>query len=252
MSKTIVNDAAFECELQDDVAIVRLTKNAMRITIELGSRDKYLNMLDELEDDPRVSGLIQINDEAFPGEAEISKLMKRFIEDMNFREVIAHRFRHSVSQIVSRCLYFQKPIVAGVAGPITMDEFGAYLMSDRLIVSDHFSVRNLGLHMGLPPGPLLTFLLPRILGPKKALKLLTEDDTINAPEALDMGLVDKIVPEAQFEQECRAEMQRLVRLPSPVVSATRELIFSQFDKFEEHLDRSIRQKVQIIQSARRR
>ena len=164
MSKTIVNDAAFECELQDDIAIVRLTKNAMRIAIELGSRDNYLSMLDELEGDPRVSGLIQINNEAFPGEAETRKLMKRFIEDTSFQDVIAHRYRHSVSQIVSRCLYFQKPIAAGVAGPITMDEFGAYLVSDRLIVSDHFSVRNLSIHMGLPPGPLLTYLLPRILG----------------------------------------------------------------------------------------
>ncbi len=100
MSKTIVNDAAFECELQDDVAIVRLTKNAMRIATQLGSRDKYLNMLDELEGDPRVSGLIQINNEALPGEAEISNLMKRIFEDANFREVIAHRFRCSNSDSI--------------------------------------------------------------------------------------------------------------------------------------------------------
>ena len=251
MSKIIGSDAAFECELKDEVAIIRLKKNAMKIATDVQTRDKYLNLLDQLEVDSHVSGLIQINDEAFPGEAELRKLMKRIIEDPTFEKVVAYRFRHWISQLVHRRLYFQKPIVAGMAGPVTMEEFGPYLICDRLIVSDHFSIRNIGLQMGMPPGPLLTFLLPRILGPRKALKLLTEDDTINAPEALDLGLVDKIVPEAQFEQECMAEMRRLMHLPATLVSGTRELIFSSFDKFEEHLERSVRQKIQFIQTARR-
>ena len=251
MSKIIANDTAFECELKDEVAIIRLKKNAARITTDVKTHDKYLNLLDQLEVDSHVSGLIQINDEAFPGEAEFRKLVKTIIEDTTLDKVLAYRFRHWISHLVHRRLYFQKPIVAGVAGPTTMEEFGIYLICDRLIVSDHFSIRNIGLQMGMPPGPLLTFLLPRILGPRKALKLLTVDDTINAPEALDLGLVDKIVPEAQFEQECMAEMRQLVRLPASLVSETRELIFSQFDKFEEHLERSIRQKIQFIQTARR-
>ncbi len=252
MSKTIVNDEAFDCELHDEVAIIQLKKSAMRIAIDLGSRDKYLNMLDELAVDPNVSGMIVINKEAFPGKTEVRKFLKKMIEDSSFRVGIAERFAHSLSQIVSRRLNFPKPMITGVAGPVTMEEFGAYLMSDRLIVTDQFSVRNIGLPMGLPPGPLLTFLLPRILGPRRALKLLTEDDTVNAPEALDLGLVDKIVPEAKFEQECRAEMQRLVGLSSSVVSGTRQLIFSDFDKFKDHADRSIRQLTQSIESASRR
>ena len=251
MPKTIVSDAAFDCELHDEVAIVQLKRSAMRIVLDLGVRDKYLNMLDELAVDPNVSGMIVFNKEAFLGKTEVRKFLKRMIEDSSFQNVIAVRFGHSLSQIVSRRLNFPKPIVAGVAGPVTMEVFGAYLMSDRLIATDHFSIRNIGLPLGLLPGPILTFLLPRILGPRKAFKLLTEDDTVNAPEALDLGLVDKIVPEAKFEQECRAEMQRLVGLPSPVVSATRQLIFSEFDKFQDHADRSTRQLMQNIESARR-
>ncbi len=207
--------------------------------------------MDKLEVDSHVSGLIQINDEAFSGEAEYRKLVKRIIEDTTLEKVVAYRFGNWISQLVRRRLHFQKPIVAGVAGPITMEEFGAFLICDRLIVSDHFSVRNIGLQMGMPPGPLLTFLLPRILGPRKALKLLTEDDIINAPETLDLGLVDKIVPEAQFEQECMAEMRQLVRLPASLVSEMRELVFPKFDRFEEHLERSTRQRIQFIHTARR-
>ncbi len=43
MPKIIANDEAFECKLHDKVAIFQLKKNAMKITIELESRDKYLN-----------------------------------------------------------------------------------------------------------------------------------------------------------------------------------------------------------------
>lgn len=252
MSKIIASDAAFECELKDEVAIVRLKKNAMKIVTDTQTRDKYINLLDKLEVDLHVTGLIQINDGAFAGEAELKKLMKRIIEDTTMEKVISYRFTNWISQIVRRRLYFQKPIVAGVAGPITMEELGTHLISDRLIVSDHFSIRNPSLQMGMPPGPLLTLLLPRLLGPRKALKLLTDDDIINAPETLDLGLVDNIVPQAQFEQECMAEMRQLVRLPASLVSETRELIFPKFDRFQEHLDRSIRQRTQFIHTARRR
>lgn len=252
MSKIIESDAAFECELKDEVAIIRLKKNAMRIVTDTPTRDKYLNLLDKLEVDLHVSGLIQINDEAFPGEAEFRKLVKRIIEDTTVEKVVAYRFTNWISQIVRRRLYFQKPIVVGVAGPITMEEFGTYLICDRLIVSDHFSIRNTSLQMGMPPVPLLTLLLPKLLGPRKALKLLTDDDIINAPETLDLGLVDKIVPEAKFEQECMAEMRQLGRLPASLVSETRGAIFPKFDRFEEHLERSIRQRTQFIHTTRRR
>lgn len=250
MSKIIADDAAFECALKDGAAILRLKKDAVRLISDAGSRDNYLNVLDRLEADSDVIGLIHINDETFPGEAELAKLLNRIIEDKTYEKVIGFRFRHWLSQIVHRRLQFQKPIVAGAAGPLTMEELGSYLMSDRLLVSDDFSIRNATLRMGMPPGPLLTYLLPRILGPRRALKLLTEDETITASDALDLGLVDKIVPAAQFEQECMAEMQKLVLLPNSLVSATRELVFSHSDKFEEHLDHSLRHRMHFIRAAK--
>lgn len=251
MPKIIADDAAFTCELQDGIATLRLKKDTLKIATDLSIRDKILNMLDQLEEDPNVLGLIQINNEEFPGEDELGALLMKIIEDAHVQQLNMQRLRRSFSQIVSRNMYFAKPIVTGVIGPMTMEEFGIALMCDRLILSDNCLIKNVGIGMGLPAGPLLTYFLPRIVGPKKALKLLTEEEPLGASEALDMGLVDKVVPEAELEQECRAEVQRLARLPSPVVSATRELIFSQYDKFEEHVDRSIRRKMQILHSAKR-
>lgn len=250
MPEIIADDAAFECELTDGVAIVRLKQDAAQLITDAGSRDAYLNVLDRLETDSEVSGLVQINDEAFPGEVELAKLLKRIIEDKSYEKVLGFRFRHWLSQIVDRRLHFRKPIVAGASGTITMDELGAFLMSDRLLVSDDFSVRNASLPLGMPAGPLLTYLLPRILGPRRALKLLTGEEILGAADALEWGLVDKIVPAAQIEQDCVAELQRLARLPESLVSATRELVFSQSDRFEEHLDHAIRQGLQFIRAAK--
>ncbi len=106
MPKTIVSDEAFDCELHDEVAIVQLKRSAMRIALDLEVRDKYLNMLDELAVDPNVSGMIAINKEAFPGETEVRKFLKRVTEDSSFRHVIAERFGNSLSQIASRRLNF--------------------------------------------------------------------------------------------------------------------------------------------------
>lgn len=251
MPKIVADEPAFECDVKDEVAIIRLRKNATRMVTDAQAHDKYSKLLEKIEVDSAILGLIFINDEAFSGEAELKALTRKIIEDTSLEKALAYRFRHWTSQHVRQRLYFQKPLVVGLAGPITMEELGIYLICDRLIVSDHFSVRNVGLDTGMPPGPGLTYLLPRLLGPRRALKLLTEDRVVTALEASELGLVDRVVPQAEFEQECLNEIQKLIGLPLPFLSETRDLIFSQLDKFEEHLERSTRQKIQFIQYAKR-
>ena len=78
--------------------------------------------------------------------------------------------------------------------------------------------------------------------------MLTSTDPLSASEASELGLADKLAPRAELENECREAVRRLAQLPVPVVSATRELVFSQRDQFEQHVDRSLLMAVKILQS----
>ncbi len=248
MSNTVTENPAFSLEVQDRIAILRFKKAFLNVARDLYTRGEFLRTLDALESDPQVLGLLEINDEEFSGEDEIGKLMKELAQPGGRRLAVLHRFKLSAIKIMSRNLEFGKPVVSGLSGDMTLDEFGVALTSDRLLMSDECLVKKVSLGVGLPPGPILTYFLPRVLGHKRAVTLMTRTDPLGASEALALGLADKVVPRADLENECRAELLQLAKLPDPVVSATRKLVFSQFDRFEEHADRSINMTVQILQS----
>ncbi len=248
MAKMLTENSAFSLEVDDGIATLRYKKAFLNVALDLHTRAEFLNQLDVLEQDPAVLGLIQINDEQFSGEAEISSLMQELAQHSRGDLSVLHRFKRSTFQIMSRNLEFAKPVVSGVIGNMTLDEFGIALLCDRVVLSDDCRVRNVSVDVGLPAGPVLTYFLPRVVGPKRAVTLLTNVEPFGAAEAITLGLADNAVPRDELEGECRAALLRLSKLPEPVVTATRKLIFSQFDRFEEHAELSLHVALQTLQS----
>lgn len=248
MSTVIAENPEFSLAVQEGIATVRFRKAFLNVALDLSTRGEFLEHLDELERDPEVVGLIEINGEQFAGEDEISGLMEQLAKAKGGDMSVLHRFRRSTIQLMSRNLGFTKPVVSGVIGDITLEEFGIALMCDRVLLSPESLVKNASLGVGIPPGPILTFFLPRLVGTKRAVTLLTRTEPLEASEALDLGLADAVVSRSDLEGECRAAVQRLAELPEPVVSATRKLIFSHLDIFEEHAERAIDTMVQLLQS----
>ncbi|MDJ0848177.1 MAG: enoyl-CoA hydratase/isomerase family protein [Myxococcota bacterium] len=248
MSEIIVDTPEFSLELRDGIATMHYRKAFLNVALDLHTRGEFLKQLDRLERDPKVHGLVQLNDEQFSGEEELKAVMNQLVGQDRGRLSVLQRFKRSTLELMSRNLDFPKPVVSGVIGNMTLDEFGIALVCDRMLLSEDCLVRNLSLDVGLPAGAILTFFLPRVVGPKRAITLLTRADAFGGREAVELGLADRVIPAAELEDECRAEVLRLAQLPDPVVAATRKLIFSQFDKFEDHAERSINTTVQILQS----
>ncbi len=248
MSRTMAENPAFSLREEDGIATLRFRKAFLNVALDLHTRDEFLEQLDRLENDPNVLGMVQINDEQFSGEDEIRSLMEHLVEKDRGNLSVLHRFKRSFVQIMARNLEFPKPVVNGVIGHTTLDEFGVALMTDRVLLSESCHISNVSLGVGLPAGPIMTFFLPRIVGAKRAITLLTDESGIDASRAFDLGLADAVFPADKLEEECRAEVQRLSRLPSPVVSETRKLIISQYDEFEAHADRSLKLTVKVLQS----
>ena len=81
---------------------------------------------------------------------------------------------------------------------------------------------------GLPPG-MAPWRLPRHIGLGRTLRLAISGEQIGATEALQIGLVDHVVPAVDFAEHASAVVQRYLRVPQAAARATKELARSSFD-----------------------
>ena len=66
----------------------------------------------------------------------------------------------------------------------------------------------------------------RLVGPKKALEIFYIGDPIDADEALRLGLVNRVLPDAELEKETQALAQRLAQGPTLALARAKELVHS--------------------------
>jgi enoyl-CoA hydratase/carnithine racemase len=84
-----------------------------------------------------------------------------------------------------------------------------------------------------------TFLLPRLIGPSAAMRLLFSGDIIDAPTALDLGFVSAVVDPADLMAAARAEAERFLGSSPFAVARTKELVYRGLTStIEEHVART--------------
>jgi len=111
-----------------------------------------------------------------------------------------------------------KPIIAAVNGVAAGAGMNLALAADLRIASDKASFSQAFIKRGLHPDWGGTYLLPRLVGTAKAAELIFFGDMVSAGEALQLGLVNRVVPEAEFAAEARDWAERLAAGP-PVALA---------------------------------
>ncbi len=101
-----------------------------------------------------------------------------------------------------------KPVIASVHNIAVANGIGVVASSDLAIAAEGTKFGATAVNVGLfCMGPAIP--LSRCLGRKKALELLLTGDLIDAEEALSIGLINKVVPKEQLEQETLKLAQEL-------------------------------------------
>jgi len=116
------------------------------------------------------------------------------------------------------------PVVAAVNGPAAGAGFSLALACDiRVASEDAFFAPAYG-RVGLSPDGGMTYFLPRVVGPTKALELLLDDPNLPAAEALSMGLVTEVVPADQVMDRAHERAAKLARLAPHYVKMAKSLV----------------------------
>ncbi|MGC1852589.1 MAG: enoyl-CoA hydratase-related protein [Solirubrobacterales bacterium] len=101
------------------------------------------------------------------------------------------------------------PVIAAVNGAAAGAGFSLALACDiRIASEDAFLACAYG-RIGASPDGGMTYFLPRVVGPSRALELLLEDPNIKAERALEEGLVSAVVPAGELIDAAREKAEKL-------------------------------------------
>jgi 2-(1,2-epoxy-1,2-dihydrophenyl)acetyl-CoA isomerase len=132
-----------------------------------------------------------------------------------------------------------KPVVAAVDGIAAAGGFGLAMACDLVIASERASFEWAYGRTGLTGAESSTFLLPRLLGLRRAMELVFLSPRLDAHRALEMGLINLVFPVDEFEAQTAALAERLAAGPSRAWAEAKALINQAcgMDLIEPHLDR---------------
>jgi enoyl-CoA hydratase/carnithine racemase len=133
------------------------------------------------------------------------------------------------------------PVVAAVNGPAAGAGFSLALACDiRIAATEAFFAPAYG-RIGASPDGGMTYFLPRVVGPSRALELLLEDPDLKAEEALAEGLVSEVVPGEELAARARAKAEQLaakaphyVRMAKLLVGTSIEHTLTEHLQLERH------------------
>lgn len=115
------------------------------------------------------------------------------------------------------------PVIAAVRGVAAGASCNLALACDMRIVADDARFIEAFARIGLVPDAGGGFFLPRLVGLGKALELSMLADEVSGAEAERLGLANKCVPGAEFEETVRSFAQRLSRGPTRAYALMKEL-----------------------------
>jgi 2-(1,2-epoxy-1,2-dihydrophenyl)acetyl-CoA isomerase len=130
------------------------------------------------------------------------------------------------------------PVVCAVHGSAAGAGMGFVGMSDIAIAGESAKFVMAYTQIGLSPDGSSSWFLPRVVGLKRALELTLTNRVLSAQEALDYGLITKVVPDADVHAEAEALAVKLAQGPTVAYGIAKRLIHTSLeDTFETHLAR---------------
>ena len=215
MSKTVL------VEVRDHVATVTLNRPEASNALNLAMGRDLLAAALQCEDDRAIRTVVVTGagkHYCFGGDlrgmTEQGERVSAYLNELT-------TFIHAAISSFTR---MRAPVIAAVNGTAAGGGIGLMCMTDLAIAGrgSKFSLAYTG--VALAPDCSTSFLLPRIVGRRRALELMLSNRALSADEALQWGLVNQVVEDAAVLETAQALATRLAAGPTDAFGAVKRLL----------------------------
>lgn len=205
-------------DISGGIATVTLNRPQKLNAINYAMADALMAVLDALESNAAVGAVILTGagERAFSAGGDIHEF------SMSVRDGTAIAMREFVRRgqtMTARIEAFPKPVIVAVNGL-------AYGGGCEIVEAAHLAVAAEGvefakpeIRLGMPPTFGGTQRLPRLAGRKRALECLLTGDTFSVERALELGLINQVVPRTDLLPAARTLAQRILRHSPQAIAA---------------------------------
>lgn len=142
-----------------------------------------------------------------------------------------------LQNVAQGLLALQAPVIAAVHGfAAGGGGFGLVCAADLVIAAESAKFMSGAARAGMAPDAGSSVTLPQIVGVRKAMEIFLLNPTLTAAEALEIGLVSRVVPDELLHTEAFALARTLAAGPPKALGATKRLVWSGLGgRVEAHL-----------------
>lgn len=116
------------------------------------------------------------------------------------------------------------PFIAAVNGAASGGGCNIALACDLVVAGESARFNQAFIKVGLSPDCGGTFILPRLVGWRRASELLMTGDGVNAQRALEMGMINLVVADNELMDQTMKLAERLANAPTAAIARIKELL----------------------------
>jgi enoyl-CoA hydratase len=222
-----------QVESRDRVGLMRLNRPGQRNALNNQLIHELMDALEAYDRDEAVGAMVLTgNDKVFAAGADIKEMAAQDAAAM-----LASGFIQAFGRFAS----LQKPVIAAVSGWALGGGCELALACDMIIASETARFGQPEITIGVIPGAGGTQRLVRAVGKSLAMEIILNNRTLSAQEALQFGLVNRVVPADRFLEEAVGLAREIAGRAPLAARAARQLIAEAFEMpLAEGLDRERR------------
>jgi enoyl-CoA hydratase len=210
-------------EKRGRVGVVRLNRpqafNALNKTLVA----ELMTALNEFNREPEIGALLITGDErAFAAGADIKEMVEASAVDMLLRDQIS--LFDGIRQIA-------KPVIAAVSGWCLGGGNELAMSCDLIVASETARFGQPEINLGVIPGAGGTQRLTRAVGKPIAMEMVLNNRTLTAQEALQYGLINRVVPVERYFDEALQLAEEIAERAPLAVRLGKEAVNHAFESF---------------------
>lgn len=216
-------------EVSEGIATITLNRPDRYNAFDNELSFKFIDALKEAKRDPAVRAIVLTGaGKAFCSGQDLKDVQGK---KRSLGESVDKRYNPMVRLITST----EKPFICRMNGVAAGAGASMALACDYVVATETASMVWAFANIGLVLDSGSSYFLPRLVGRQKAFEIATLGEKVTAAKALELGLVNQVVPEADLDATVHAIANRYAQAPTKAIGLIKRMLNRSFESSLEDM-----------------